>query len=731
MIGGVRPRFFLVTILLAGIAIAILAGVVRFSPPGVVSILLAIGAIAVGVFGLLRGWRRPVPFEPPAPERRVGSSVPGESLEDAFGEFLPRGESISSDEIVWGGLRRLTIAVLGRWAGWDERTARERVENGTWTDDAVAARYLAVSPIGRASHRTAMSSLWNGLRGSVDDLAAVGTDTHHAVSHVLSALAVHEPDRIGFDRTGDSETVSPSVDSTDRDTGRPDLGRRVLGELVRGRQVLARRFLGEPVLEWVQRRSSDDPDRSASAVRTTAETLDRPRVLEPSITGHWWGVGGLALAAIGGGLLYDAPGLVLAGAVAIGYVAVAGSGGGSEPAVSVDRELSTENPEAGDLVDVRTTVHNDGDRPLFDVRLVDGVPAGLTVVEGSPRIGTSLRPGETETLEYSVVVREGTHDFDPAMVIVGSRMRSTERIVYVPTEMSIHCAGSLEGAGNASSIVTATRSVTGRHRSHRPGHGLDLHSVRTYRQGDPLNRIDWNRYARTGDLATIRFHADRASRLLLVVDARGPSYSAPEPTGTHAVDRAVNATSQIATAALEAGDAVGIAGIGPTRRGGDDRHTNDRMDDTPCFLPPSLGWEHRLKLLRQLSTHPQLSTVPPTDRAMWIAQLQYLRRQLTGETQVVLFTPLIDRGGPLIARRLAARGHSVTVVSPDPTTDRTVSTAIAAICRRLRGEALRSAGIPVVDWPYDESIDRTLSRHATVQEHAGVNVRSSAGRRSP
>ena len=728
MIAGVRPRYFLVTLLLGTVAIAIVAGIVRFSPPGVVSMLLAIGAIAVGVFGLLRGWRRPAPFEPPAPERKVGSSVPGESVEDAFGEFLPRGESITSEEVVWGGLRRLTIAVLVRWTGFDERTARERVESGTWTDDPIAARYLAVSPFGRSGDRQTVSSLWNGLRGGVDDLTAVRTDSNHAAARVLSALTAHDPERVGFDRTGNSAnepptdaSESPTDASTDRDSGGSNPRRRILRRAVVGRLAGG----------LAQTRSTDDLDRSASSVRTTAETIARPRTLEPSATGHWWGVGGLALAAIGGGLLYDAPGLVLAGAVAIGYVAVAGSGGQSAPAVCVERECSTETPEAGDLVEVRTTVRNDGDRPLFDVRIVDGVPAGLTVVEGSPRLGTSLRPGERESLTYTVEAREGTHDFDPAMVIVGSRMRSSERVVYVPVETSIHCAGSLEGAGNASSIVRATRSVTGRHRSHRPGQGLDLHSVRTYRQGDPLNRIDWNRYARTGDLATIRFHADRASRLLLVIDTREPSYTAPSPTETHAVDRAATAASQIAIAALEAGDAVGIAGVGPTRRGADDRPTNDLMDDSPCYLPPSLGWEHRLKLQRCVSTHPQFSTVPPTGGATWIAQLQYLRRQLTGETQVVLFTPLVDRGGPLIARRLAARGHSVTVVSPDPTTDRTVTTAIAAISRRLRCEGLRSAGIPVVDWPYDESIDTTLARHATVQEHGGVTARSSPGRRSP
>jgi len=44
------------------------------------------------------------------------------------------------------------------------------------------------------------------------------------------------------------------------------------------------------------------------------------------------------------------------------------------------------------------------------------------------------------------------------------------------------------------------------------GAGVEFHATREYRRGDPVKRIDWNRRARTGELATLELREERAPR---------------------------------------------------------------------------------------------------------------------------------------------------------------------------------------------------------------------------
>jgi uncharacterized protein (DUF58 family) len=75
---------------------------------------------------------------------------------------------------------------------------------------------------------------------------------------------------------------------------------------------------------------------------------------------------------------------------------------------------------------------------------------------------------------------------------------------------------------------------------------------------------------------------------------------------------------------------------------------------------------------------------------------------------VVLFSPLCDDYVARAARRLDAYGHLVTVVSPDPTTERTVGERLARLERRLRCSRLREAGLRVVDWTADERLEAAV-----------------------
>jgi len=117
------------------------------------------------------------------------------------------------------------------------------------------------------------------------------------------------------------------------------------------------------------------------------------------------------------------------------------------------------------------------------------------------------------------------------------------------------------------------------------GEGIEFHSVEEYRRGDPANRIDWRRYARTGELTSMTFRTERLAEVVVCVDARPASYRAADATEPHAVALAVDAAGRIGDALFDANHQVGLAGFG--------RHV--------CVLPTRNGPDHASRFHRRLA----------------------------------------------------------------------------------------------------------------------------------
>lgn len=625
-------------VLAFAVAAAILGGLLVVSAGTGTIVLVALLAALATLSVASRRWDDQDRAETPEPERRSRVPVPGADLAAAADAFRPRerGFAVTSRRLSLG-LRGAAVAVLTRFEGLPADEAENRVDDGTWTDDPVAA--AAVSPELEGPSPTLRQRV-GALRG--------GSTARRGVRRAVAAIA----------------SVGPP-----------------------GGRVTTPRY-DELALDPVD-------------VRTTTRRVDGRHESSSRPTGYWTGIGVVALVAIGVGALAESPAVVLAGVVGVGYAGFARTFVAPSPELSLERTVSDERPEPGDELEVTLTVTNDGDAPVPDLRLVDGVPPGLAVTDGSARLGTALRPGETVRLAYTVVARRGSHRFDPVLLVTRDLSCSRERETLLDSPTTIVCEPPLRPTAVPIRLRPTAATIAGRLRVAEGGAGTEFHSVREYRRGDSRNRIDWNRRARTGELATLEFHEERAARVLVLVDARAASYLAPEPGVAHAVDRSVDAAGRLAASLLDRGDAVGLAALGPTGR--------DGSTAEPCWLAPGSGATHRARLRELLATHPQFSTFPPNRETSWYTQLRGIRRRLSSDTQVVLLTPLCDRASERMARRLDARGHAVTVVSPDPTTDRTAGQQLARVARRIRRFDLERAGIPVVDWPADDSLDEALA----------------------
>ena len=408
-------------------------------------------------------------------------------------------------------------------------------------------------------------------------------------------------------------------------------------------------------------------------------------------TGRWRGVVAVALFAAAVGVLAKRPDVLLAGAVGVGFALYPHVVSTPPVDVSLDRRVSEGTPAPGEDVEVTVTLTNDGDRTLWDFRVVDGVPGMLPVTDGTARHAALLRPGASTTFAYTVEAAAGTHAFEPATVLVRDPAGATEVETTVAAETRIECAAAVPDVP----LRRQTDHLPGDIVTEAGGSGIEFHGVRDYRPGDALSRIDWRRYARSGDLVTVEFAEERSASVVLLVDARAPAYCGREDE-PHAVARCVEAASGLAPAVADSRNRVGVAVVG--REFG--------------WLPPGAGADHVMRARRLLATHPACAPRPPgdPDPAGAEAAFDELRTRIGRDSQVILCSPLADDAAETMASRLAADGHAVTVLAPDVTAGETAGERLAALERENRVAHLRAADVAVVDWSTDEPLGVTLVR---------------------
>jgi uncharacterized repeat protein (TIGR01451 family) len=425
-------------------------------------------------------------------------------------------------------------------------------------------------------------------------------------------------------------------------------------------------------------------------------------------TGRYRGALAVAAVVAAVGALSGTPVLLLA-AVVVGVVPAIGRATvAPDPTVAVDRVVHPAEPEPGETVTVELRATNAGDARLPSVRVVDAPPDGVTVVDGSTAVVGALAPGDVAVTTYDVTVPAGEHAFDDPFLAVEDATGRVAVTGHVSVDESAVAATEPLPEGDAVTIAPPARGRPGRRTSEDAGDGLAFESVRAYRRGDPAARVDWRRYARTGDLATVRYRERRAPTVVLVVDVRERAHLASSPTDDSAIVRGVDAARRVAGGFDLAH--VGVVALAP---------------GYPT-LDAGVGRDHAHRVRSFLDGLPGVATAPealPDDGA---GLADAIRARVPRDAQLCLCTPAYDDDATDAAKRLAAAGHRVGVCSPDPAAhgDGTGGLArnagrdvergdaggrLAALERRVRLRALRRRGVAVVDWG-DEPLSAALAR---------------------
>jgi len=431
--------------------------------------------------------------------------------------------------------------------------------------------------------------------------------------------------------------------------------------------------------------SSDSTDDS---VGDEEAVTSREVTVETRAVDRWSAGVVLALFAGAAGVVLENPVVFLGAVVGLAYACFGYVTRPPPLNVAVERTVSAAAPLPGDTVGVTLAVTNDSDRPIADLRIADGVPGALPVLDGESKACVSLGAGETTVLTYELPARRGEHTFSGPRLVARNASGTVRRAVTANVGSSIRVDSSLD----APTLHGRTLPYPGQTATDDGGEGVEFYSTRQYARGDPMNRIDWKRYARTNELSTVSFREDEATSVVVVVDDRDAARVAREADGETGAALGRHAAVRIADGLLDRNDRVGVASLAS---GG--------------YVTPSTGRDQRARIVRFLDDPDAVDTRPGVLANVCNGDVERLCRHLDNRSRVVVCSPLTDDSAVRMTKTLAARGHAVTVVSPDMTPD-TTGGNLARIERSKRVDALRRAGIRLVEWSPDDALAVAMAR---------------------
>ncbi len=431
---------------------------------------------------------------------------------------------------------------------------------------------------------------------------------------------------------------------------------------------------------------------------------------------RWAAVGGSVPLFVAVGLVFGTPTMFVAAVIPVVFVAYSAlTTAPPTDRLAIRRDLSTEAPFPGEEVTVRVVVENTGETALPDLRLADGVPEELAVTGGAPSTAVLVGAGDAVTLEYTVVARRGTHEFDPVTLRTWSLAASVTDASRIDPDgaSDIECTLAIEDVP----VSERTTQYTGPLPTETGGPGLEFHSTREYHPDDPMRRVDWRRLAKTRELTTVQYREYRAARVVVLVDAREPTYVAPADSHPTAAELAAYAAARAVTALQHAGHEIELAALGvpdpdrgvtpawvsPAGRREFDARAQRIYDAVTTRRPESAGHPDEP---RAAATAASAGTGKAADGGERVSRR--VLSLLAPDAQVLFVTPFLDTYPRQLIDRLQTYQHPVTVLAPDVTGEASPGQRLRRVDREVTLARVRNAGVPVTDWHWTTPLPLAL-----------------------
>ena len=179
--------------------------------------------------------------------------------------------------------------------------------------------------------------------------------------------------------------------------------------------------------------------------------------------------------------------------------------------------------------EIQVTLRLQNHSPLSKILEVkDTVPEVMRIKEGANYILMELGPRRETLIEYTVECPlRGFYTLGPVSIRVQDPfgLFHKEKEIHVYDDFLVF--PKTEDLKEAFVKSRVPKIFTGAVNIRQPGEGSNFYNLREYIPGDPMRKVNWKAYARSGKMMVNEFERDAVSDIILIVDSR--SFSATGP----------------------------------------------------------------------------------------------------------------------------------------------------------------------------------------------------------
>lgn len=283
-----------------------------------------------------------------------------------------------------------------------------------------------------------------------------------------------------------------------------------------------------------------------------------------------------------------------------------------------------------------------------------------------------LKGRERRTIRYTVeFLTRGYHQFGPLLIESGDLFGLHRR--YRVLSAPVHVLVFPEIVPLRGYDIASRRPLGEIRMTHRLFEDpTRIAGVRPYQAGDPLSRIHWRAFARTGSLHSKVYEPSCVAGATLLLDFHRQSFTGSESFWTE--DLAITAAASLANAVFELGQQVGLITNGrdaaerirtegwraawTTRADAlnkfAERPPNERLE--PIVIPPQRGPEQVERL------HETLARLEQTDGFTFDAMIRETASRIPRDASVVAILSTVTRDSVRALGELRRSGYAVTAV---------------------------------------------------------------------
>ncbi|MBP7263287.1 MAG: DUF58 domain-containing protein [Spirochaetia bacterium] len=226
------------------------------------------------------------------------------------------------------------------------------------------------------------------------------------------------------------------------------------------------------------------------------------------------------------------------------------------PALRVTRVLDPPLPDEGQPCTVTVTAGNEGGRVEL-LTLVDLLPKGVAVAEGSPVWTGHLDAGASVAYSYVITIKRGDYRFTALRASSQSPLWGSERSADFPCETRVWIAPAIMAPPQIKAGPESVRPFSGVSGAKRPGQGSEFFGTREYQAGDRLRSINWRAGALWGQDIVNVYEGERAIDAGIILDCRAEAYQSLDQ-----FDDACRAALSCAEGFLDGGNRVAFLRYG-------------------------------------------------------------------------------------------------------------------------------------------------------------------------